>query len=194
MNRLILQGLKEPAVRGTWWVRSGRIKCFLETVQATGKRGQCRKDTTGARDAQTCTKITTRRDTHSHHHHHTHTTHTRTQGETDRESSQKCSSSASAPTFTHTSQADKHTWMCTWMRKQKCVRCFRPSHCVVNHKNIMSVTELPHLNLLLRLKSLADKPQEWWTKTTAFMSHLEVASGENLLLFTFMFSHGPTWL
>lgn len=76
------------------------------------------------------------------------------------------------------SQADKHTWMCTWMHKQKCVRRFRPCHCVVNHKNIMSATELPQRKSLLKLKSLAEKPQGWWTKTTAFMSHLEVASGE----------------
>lgn len=104
-------------------------------------------------------------------------THTMTQEETDRESSQKCSSPA--PTYTHMSQADKHTWMCTWMHKQKCVRCFRPCHCVVNHKKTMSVTELPHLNLLLKLISQAEKPQEWWTATMAFRPHLEVAAGEN---------------
>lgn len=44
-TRLILLGLTEPAGRGTWWVRSGRIKCCLEIAQGIGGRRQGRKDT-----------------------------------------------------------------------------------------------------------------------------------------------------
>lgn len=47
--------------------------------------------------------------------------------------------------------------MCTWMHKQKCVRCIRQCHCVVNHNNTTRFTEVPHLNVLL---SLAEKPQQ----------------------------------
>lgn len=67
-NRLVLQGLKGSAVRGAWWVGSGRIKCFLETLQGKGRRGKCRKDSTESRDTQTCTKKTTTWDTHLGHH------------------------------------------------------------------------------------------------------------------------------
>ena len=58
-NRLILLGLKEPAGRGTWWGRSGRIKCCLEIAQGIGRRGQGRYDTPETR--------------HTHTHTHTHT-------------------------------------------------------------------------------------------------------------------------
>lgn len=42
----------------------------------------------------------------------------------------------------------------------------------------MSATELPHRKSLLKVKSRAQKPQEWWTNTTASASHYEVACGE----------------
>lgn len=40
LNRLILQGLTEPAGQGTWSGRSGRIKCCLDIAQGIGRRGQ----------------------------------------------------------------------------------------------------------------------------------------------------------
>lgn len=57
-NRLILLGLTEPAGRGTWWGRSGRIKCCLETAQGIGRRGQGRNDTPQTPEA--------RKHTHTH--------------------------------------------------------------------------------------------------------------------------------
>lgn len=50
LNRLILLGLAEPAGRGTWSGRSGRIKCCLEIAQGVGRGGKDRAGTTHRRE------------------------------------------------------------------------------------------------------------------------------------------------
>lgn len=104
-NRLILLGLTEPAGRGTWWVRSGRIKCCLEIAQGIGRRGQGRKDTPQSPEIHKHTCIHNGQMRHPsprrHLHRHPPHTHNHTERETDRDSSQKCSSSEPAPAYTH---------------------------------------------------------------------------------------------
>lgn len=67
-TRLILPGLTEPAGRGRWWGRSGRIKCCLEVAEGTGRGGRDRHTT--PRRVQTSTQHAK---TDAHHPRHTDT-------------------------------------------------------------------------------------------------------------------------